>query len=195
MALADILAAIRRETEDEIARVRAVAADDIAAIEAEADAAVAAAQEEAAHGRDQAAQANADRIRNRALLAADRRLREAEEQVFQRALDQVRARLQDLTSTGRYRLVMETLVAESREMLPNAAILRVAPEDAELAGSLAAPFGNWIVEPSLDGGRGVELATNDGRLVRNTLEDRVARAEPHLRRLLAQQVLERGAAS
>lgn len=194
MALAEILAAIRQETEEEIERINSAAADEIATIEAEADAAAMAAQDEAAHARDHAANASADRIRNRAQLAANRRLREAEEQLYQAALDRVRARLADVVATDRYPPVLGRLLAESREVLPDATTFRVAPPDADLAESLVAAgrFPDCIVEATLPDGRGVELATNDGRLVRNTLEGRVARAEPHLRRLLAQKVPEIG---
>lgn len=194
MALADILAAIRHETEEEIVRIGSAAKDEIAAIEADADAAAMAAQGQASHANDHVAKASEDRIRNRAQLGANRRLREAEEQVFHKALERVRARLDDLVATDRYRLVMGSLVAESREVLPSAMILRVAQADVDLAKSVveAGQFADCIVEATLEDGRGIELSTNDGRLVRNTLEVRVARAEPHLRRLLAREVPEIG---
>ena len=44
------------------------------------------------------------------------------------------------------------------------------------------------VEPTLDTWGGVELASDDGRTVRNTLEERLANAELLLRERLAQRL-------
>ena len=71
------------------------------------------------------------------------------------------------------------LLAESRAALPSARELRVDPRDADLALPLADGLG---VESTLETWGGLELASDDGRTIRNTLEERLANAEPLLRR-------------
>ena len=56
-----------------------------------------------------------------------------------------------------------------------ARVLRVDPRDADLAGGVAPGL---RVDATLDTWGGVELASDDGRTVRNTLEERLANAEP-----------------
>jgi V/A-type H+/Na+-transporting ATPase subunit E len=64
-------------------------------------------------------------------------------------------------------------------------VLRIDPRDADLAGGVAQGL---RVEPTLDTWGGVELASNDGRTVRDTLEERLANAELLLRERLAQRL-------
>ena len=75
------------------------------------------------------------------------------------------------------------LLAESRAALPAARELRIDRRDADLARPLADGLG---VELTLDTWGGLELASDDGRTLRNTLEERLANAEPLLRRRFAE---------
>jgi hypothetical protein len=76
-------------------------------------------------------------------------------------------------------------VVESRAALPSAGVLRVDPRDADLARDVAAGL---RIEPTLDTWGGVELAGDDGRTLRNTLEERLANAELLVREHLAQRL-------
>ena len=70
------------------------------------------------------------------------------------------------------------LLAESRTALPEGRELHVDHRDAGLAASLA---GDLRVVLTLATWGGVELAGDDGRTARNTLEERLANADHLLR--------------
>ena len=55
--------------------------------------------------------------------------------------------------------------------------------------------GDLRVDPALDTWGGLELAGDDGRTIRNTLEERLANAEPLLRRRFAQRLARAGRGS
>ena len=77
------------------------------------------------------------------------------------------------------------LLAESRAALPAARELRIDRRDRDLARPLADGLG---VELTLDTWGGLELASDDGRTLRNTLEERLANAEPLLRRRFSEML-------
>ena len=109
----------------------------------------------------------------------------AQEEAFATLVNGIRAELADLRSTSEYPELFRALLAESRAALPAARRLRVDRRDFDLATPLA---GGLDVDPVLDSWGGVELASDDGRIVRNTVEERLANAEPVLRRRFAQWV-------
>ena len=90
----------------------------------------------------------------------------------------IRDELAALRGSDAYPAVFRSLLAESRTALPEGRELRVDHRDAELAASLA---GELRVVTTLDTWGGVELAGDDGRTVRNTLEERLANADHLLR--------------
>ncbi len=100
-------------------------------------------------------------------------LRAAREDAFASLLVGVGEALGALRSSDAYAAHFAALLAESRAALPDARGLRIDPRDQDLA-----PAG----EPALDTWGGLELAGDDGRTLRNTLEERLANAEPLLRR-------------
>jgi vacuolar-type H+-ATPase subunit E/Vma4 len=185
MALEDLLRAI--ETEADADRARAT--DDAAAAAAEvverarrdanaletelADAGAAEGRRAAAHERALAR------------LDAAATIRSAREEAFVSLLSGIRAELAAVRETSAYPELFHALVAESRAALPGAWELHVDPRDADLAGSVG--YG-LRVEPTLDTWGGVELSSDDGRTVRNTLEERLANAELLLRGRLAQRL-------
>ena len=69
--------------------------------------------------------------------------------------------------------------------MPNACELHVDPLDAALAGTVAPDL---RIEPTLDTWGGVELASDDGRTIRDTLEERLANAELLLRQRFAERL-------
>ena len=97
----------------------------------------------------------------------------------------VRAELAGLRATGAYPDLFRALLAEARAALPEAHELRVDRRDVELARPLA---GGLRLDPTLETWGGVELVSDDGRTVRNTVEERLANAELLLRRRFAQRL-------
>jgi vacuolar-type H+-ATPase subunit E/Vma4 len=185
MALADLLGAIEAEADAERARAHseAVAAAATVVERARRAANTLEADLVAAGAADGDVAAGHERALARLYAAAT--IRSAREEAFVSLLTGIRAELATLRETSAYPTLFEALVAESRAALPSARELRVDPRDADLAGALARGL---RVEPVLDTWGGVELASGDGRAIRNTLEERLANAEPLLRERLAQRL-------
>lgn len=185
MALADILEAIRREADEELAAVAADADRLAASIREGARADAAVAEAEAAGGRDDELRAAAGELLRGAALDAARMVREAREEIFQRALEGVRRRLDVLRCDERYGAVFLGLLEESMAALPEATTVMVDRGDVELVARLLDRLDVAVhVDASLVTAGGVRVATADGRSVDDTFETRLARAEPELRRLL-----------
>jgi len=184
MALAELLAALETEAATEAARV-----DDEAATEARQI--VEAARAEAHAIEERTARSAADSLERElaqrgaaARLAAARLLREAREESFRTLLAQVRERVRTLRDDGAYPDVLRTALRESVAALPDATTLRVDPRDERLAAELVDSLGvNLTVVPTLEAAGGVELLSDSGRSVRNTLDERLANAQPALRLL------------
>ena len=191
MPLADLLQAIEAEADEELARLERDMATEAEELVESARSEARALSAELAAAPEPAARREAERATALARLDAAAGLREAREEAFASVLDGVCAELSTLRHSGRYPELLRALAAESRAALPSAAVLRVDPRDAELARPLA---GGLRLEPELETWGGVELGSDDGRIVRNTLEERLANAEPLLRLCFAAR-LARSAAS
>ena len=178
MPLADLLQAIEAEADEELVRLERETATEAEELVESARSEARALSAELAAAPEPAARREAERATALARLDAAAGLREAREEAFASVLDGVRAELSTLRHSGRYPELLRALVAESRAALPAAAVLRVDPRDAELARPLA---GGLRLESELETWGGVELGSDDGRIVRNTLEERLANAEPLLR--------------
>jgi V/A-type H+-transporting ATPase subunit E len=182
MALEDLLEAIESEADADRAR----AADEAAAAAAAVveDARRDAGALEAALTDAGAAEGRRAAAHERALahLDAAATIRSAREEAFVSLVSGIRAELAAVRETSAYSELFQALVAESRAALPGAWELHVDPRDADLAADVAPDL---RVEPTLDSWGGVELASDDGRTVRNTLEERLANAELLLRGRLA----------
>jgi V/A-type H+/Na+-transporting ATPase subunit E len=178
MALDDLLHAIEVEADEDrrladrerhtaAAAIVEAARQDAAALEAEL-------------GRAPEREALADAERERALarLQAADTVRVAREEAFVALRSHIREELAALRGTDRYPAVFRALLGESRAALPEGRVLRVDRRDAELAASMA---GDLQVVASLDTWGGVELAGDDGRTIRNTLEERLTNADQMLR--------------
>ena len=118
-------------------------------------------------------------------MDASAAVRSAREEAFASLLAGIRAELAAFRGAASYPALFRSLLAESRAALPAARELRVDPRDLDLAMALA---GELRVDPALDTWGGVELACDDGRTIRNTLEERLANAEPLLRRRFARRL-------
>jgi V/A-type H+-transporting ATPase subunit E len=193
MALADILADIERDADEEIARIRSDA-------ERQAEALVAAARSAAdrASGEVSDAQrAGSDEARRGLIARAESdavaALRAAREEAFGRVLTRVRERLGVLRSEPAYPAVLRALLLEALGALPDARVVAVDPRDAEAAARIVADLdrrgrAELRVEPVLETWGGIEVRAADARLVRNTLEERLERALPRARTLVARVV-------
>ena len=82
-----------------------------------------------------------------------------------------------------YPRLFGALLAEARAALPGATELRVDRRDLSLATPLARGL---RVDPALETWGGVELASDDGRVIRNTVEERLANADVLLRSRFAE---------
>jgi V/A-type H+/Na+-transporting ATPase subunit E len=128
----------------------------------------------------------------RARIAAAAALREAREECFGLLLAEVHARLILLRSSDSYRSVMRSLIVESLEALPAAAVLRVDARDEALVARILAELGRVLeVRAELETAGGVAVSSADGRAVRNTFDERLANAEPELRMLFGKDWDER----
>ena len=185
MALADLLQAIEADAAAERARADREAAAEATAIVEQARAKAAELAAELAAEPEDEARAEAERTRALARMDASAAVRSAREEAFASLLAGIRAELAALRGAESYPELFRSLLAESRAALPEAHELHVDPRDLDLAMELA---GELRVHPTLDTWGGLELACDDGRTVRNTLEERVANAEPLLRRRFARRL-------
>lgn len=188
MALDDILAAIRLEAETETRAIDAAADRRVEDILTEARRRAAAEEELLIASRRGKAEASAAAIVNRARLDVARALRGERAALFEEALGKVGDRLSRLRATPEYPDHLARFLAEAAAALPDARIVRVDPRDADVvervAEELVGDIGEgWRVEPTLQTWGGVDVVTEDGRVVHNTLEARLDKALPELRRL------------
>ncbi len=189
MALADILDAVRREGDEEVARIVAARDDAVAAIGRKAREEARRVEARATTSRDAALAAEAGVIRHRAVLHVERRLQEAREAVFQEILGRARDRLSRHRGEPGYPATVAALLAECVSFLGHVEVVRA---DARDAGDVREALGRLEVAPAVEltiecwGG----VVANDGKgvFVRNTLEDRLERAEGELRRKIGDLV-------
>jgi vacuolar-type H+-ATPase subunit E/Vma4 len=184
MALRDLLAAIEAEAAAEAARLRAGSSAEAEAILADAKRrageVVAAAAAAAEHEERQAGEARLAAARG----AASERIRQAHEAACQRILSGVRDQLNAVRGRGDYPEILAALIAEARAMLPTMAAVRVDPADEPLARRLLQGEDRLGVEPVLSCAGGAEVADGAGATAINTVEARLAAAEPGLRALI-----------
>ncbi len=180
--IAELLAALEADADEELARLDDETRREVQALLDLARADAARLERDPVSSQEGALQAEAARRRAAARLDANRMLREAREQSLQEGLVGLRARLASFRDEEAYPQVLGTLLREAREALPDAKRVLVDPRDAELAGRLA---DGLALEHVLEVWGGVVLESDDGRLVRNTLEERLTNAEPALRVELA----------
>jgi vacuolar-type H+-ATPase subunit E/Vma4 len=173
MALADLLRAIEADAEAERARAHREMAAEAAAILERAHSEAGALETALSEAPEAEAREDAARMLALARLEAASTVRSAREEAFASVLAGIGEALAALRSSDAYPAHFAALLAESRAALPDARELRIDPRDNDLA--LAG-------EPTLDTWGGLELASDDGRALRNTLEERLANAEPLLRR-------------
>ncbi len=181
MPLSDLLASLQAEAVAEEAQLEAETSAEIDRIETAAQRDADRLREEALRDVEDDARREADALRARARLAASAIVRQAHDEAFRECLAEVRTRLEAVRSSATYPAVLRALLHESLAALPGATVLRVDPRDAALAVDLLAELDVRLeVAATLQTAGGVELARGDDRVVRNTVEERLANAEPTL---------------
>lgn len=189
MPLDAILTSIRAEADEEIRRTDEDAARQAGAILVEMQRRAAAEEERLAGSRDELIRLAEARLVNHARLEAERRLRAAREELFQAAVEETRRRLDRVRERVDYPELLGRLLDEALAVMPAAREVRVDPRDLPLIERLlGAREAEWRVETSLRCRGGLDLATDDGRRVANTLDGRLERAAGELRRLAAEVV-------
>jgi V/A-type H+-transporting ATPase subunit E len=183
MALDDLLRAIEADAAAERARADRETANEATAIVQQARRQARELEAELSATPEAEARAEAEGARARARLDASGAVRLAQEEAFAWLVAGIRAELAAVRDTSGYPELFRALLAETRAALPTARRLRVDRRDLDLATPLA---GGLDVDPALDTWGGVELVSDDGRIVRNTVEERLANAELLLRRRFAQ---------
>ena len=187
MSLVDLLAGLEAEAAVETARLETETREEADRIVEAARAEARTLQEQAVQAVEGEVQQEAERRRALARLAAAEALREAREETFREFRAEVRARLDTLRESAAYPSVLRALIRESLAALPAATVLLVDPRDERLAAGLLAELGaSPQVSAALETAGGVDLARGDGRTVRNTVEERLANAEPALRLLFGE---------
>ncbi len=180
--LKDLLASIEAEAKQENDRLDAESRAEAEAILARAREEARATREEVLRPREAEAESETERRTARARLEATNILRAAREEAFGSLLAEVRSRLAALRGAPRYRGAFRALLREGLAALPDARLVRVDPRDEVLAAELVRESGaDLAVEPSLEALGGLVLESGDGRVARNTFEERLTNAEPRLR--------------
>lgn len=187
MSLVDLLAGLEAEAAVEAARLETETRDEADRIVEVARAEARALQEQAVDAVDGELQHEAEQRRALARLAAADAVREAREEAFREFRAEVGARLDTLRESPAYPSVLGALIRESLAALPAATALMVDPRDERLVARLLDALGVHLhVSATLETAGGVASASGDGRTVRNTVEERLANAEPALRLLFGE---------
>ncbi len=189
MALTEILDALREEGEAEVARITAERDERVAAALRAARAQAASEETAAASSLDADLAAESAIILNRAELQVERRLQATREVVLQDALGRARDRLARHRDGPAYRATLDALFGECVAFLGKVESVMVDPRDSEAVEAMLARRGLAArVSVSLETWGGVVAGDGSGAWVRNTLEDRLGRAEPELRRQIGDLV-------
>jgi vacuolar-type H+-ATPase subunit E/Vma4 len=189
MALVELLAGLEAEAASDAAQLEAETRQEANRIVEGAQAEARELQEQAARANERELQSEVEQRRALARLSAAAAVRAAREEAFREFLAAVRVRLATLRDGAEYPSVLRALIRESTTALAAAAVLRVDPRDERLASELVEDLGAELnVVAVLETAGGVELASADGRTVRNTVEERLANAEPGLRLLFGEAV-------
>jgi V/A-type H+-transporting ATPase subunit E len=184
MALSDLLAGLKAEAAAEEAQLELETSAEVIRIDAAAKGDARLLKEEALREVENELRRETEARRARARLAAAAAVRQARDDSFRECLEDVRGRLQAVRNGSSYPAVLRALLREGLAALPTATVLRVDPRDERMAAALLTELGvDLEIVATLQTAGGVELARGEDRVVRNTIEDRLANAEPALRLL------------
>ncbi len=190
MTLVDLLAGLEAEAAAETARLEAKTREEADRIVAAARAEARVLREQVLHAGEREVQREAEQRRALARLAAAAAVREANEESFGSFLAEVRARLDAVRERPGYRALLRELILQCLATLPAATVVQVDSRDERLAKDLLGELGTEAqVVAALETAGGVALTQGDGRTVRNTVEERLANAQPALRLLFGEALV------
>ena len=184
MALRDLLAAIEAEAAADIRRLRAERHREAAAIISDAERRRAELERSAVSAAEQAEREAGERRLMTARQAIAGRLREVQEAAYQQIANDVRAGVLAARERDDYPVILAALLHEARSALPAGSNVQVAPADELVIRRLLRDEPQLRVTVTLPNTGGVEVTDGAGAVARNTLEDRLAAAEPELRALV-----------
>jgi vacuolar-type H+-ATPase subunit E/Vma4 len=193
VSLETILDAIGAGGQAEVARLRAETETRARQITAEAERTAAVRREAARREAARPATAECARRLYRAKLEALRTVGEVRDGLVQAALADTRTHLASLRAAPGYPLIFRRLMEEAISALGGASAqdglcrLEIDPRDEALAHRIVSELGRDLdMTPALNCWGGLVAHSGDGRIVAsNTLEARLDRATPFLRRILA----------
>jgi V/A-type H+-transporting ATPase subunit E len=184
MALSDLLAGLKAEADAEQEQLEAETSAEVTRIAGEAQAEARRLEKGALQVVEHDLRREVEAKHARARLVAAAAVRQARDDSFRECLGEIRGRLEAARDSPTYPTVLRALLLESLAALPGATVLRVDPRDEGMAALLLADLGvDLEIVATLQTAGGVELADGEDRAVRNTIEDRLANAEPALRLL------------
>ena len=184
MALHDLLDAIEAEAAADIRRLRAERHREAAAVINDAERRSAELERSAVSTAEQAEREAGERKLTAARQAIAGRLREVQEAAYQQITRDVRAGVLAARERHDYPAILAALLHEARSALPAASNVQVARADEVLVRRLLRDEPALRVTATLPDTGGVAVTDGAGAVVRNTLEDRLAAAEPELRGLV-----------
>lgn len=184
MALRDLLAAIEAEATADISRLRAERHREAAAIIVDAGRRAAELKRSTVAAAEQAEREAGERRLAAARHTIAGRLREAQEAAYQQIARDVRTGVLAAPERDDYPAILAALLHEARLALPAGSNVQVAQADEHLVRRLLQGEPRLRVTVTLPDTGGVEVTDGAGAVVRNTLEDRLAAAEPELRGLV-----------
>jgi len=195
MSLEAILAAIEASGEAEVARLRAETGTRARQILAEAERTATSRRDEARQAVLLAVPGERARQLHHARLEALRTIGEVRNHLVETALAEARLQLANLRADSDYPLILRRLTEEAIRVLGDEAVgtgsapswLEADPRDEALLRRILHDLGiDLVIKTSLDCWGGLVARSGDGRIVAvNTLEARLERATPFLRRDLA----------
>jgi vacuolar-type H+-ATPase subunit E/Vma4 len=190
MALRDLLAAIEAEAAADVRRLRAERHREAAAIIEDAGRRAAELERSAVAAAERAEREAGERRLVTARHAIAGRLCEAQEAAYQQIARDVRAGVLAARERDDYPAILAALLHEARSALPAGSNVQVAQADEVLIRRLLQSEPQLRVTVTLPNTGGVEVTDGAGAVARNTLEDRLAAAEPELRGLVGRLLAE-----
>jgi len=187
VGVTEILREIEQEADEEVARIEQDASRRAAEVLAAAHRRSATDATALTGSRADEVAEERDRLLREATSRATLAVRAAREDAFGLAIDEARRRLSSVRTRDTYADALRHLIEESLRALPDAVAARVDPRDGDLTRSIlrSRAGGGPDVDPSLAVWGGVEAVAADGRTVLDTIEERLSRAEPWLRSVVA----------
>lgn len=183
MGLRDLLAVIEAEATADIGRLRDERSRETAAITEDAQRQARELERSAVAAADQAERAAGERRLAAARDELAARLRDTWEAAYQKIARDVWTEVLAARERDDYAVILAALLHEARSVLPAANAVQVARADEHLVRRLLEDEPGIRVTVTRPEAGGVTVTDAAGAVARNTLEDRLAAAEPGLREL------------